>query len=491
VIGTRVGNYRIESLIGEGGMGKVYLALHPGIGRNAAIKVLAAGEASDPQLASRFVTEARAANAIRHPNIVDIYDCGVLGDGTPYIVMEYLEGEPLSRVLLRGPVPLDDAVDWACQVAEALAAAHASSVVHRDLKPDNLFLVPDPHRLRRKQIKVLDFGIAKLQHRTLNQAHQTRTGSLLGTPLYMSPEQCMGAKEIDARTDIYSLGVILYEMVTGRRPFDGDGVYAIISMHVNDTPARPSTLRPDLPGDLDELIMQALAKAPADRQPSMAHVLSSLELARGNTEASGEALLRAKTASFGPAAAPTARPETSTIGKAAVSRSSAPTAPGSLTRRPWLAVALACLAAVAVYRFGLWTPRKAPTIQPASAVAPMALPAPAAPTATKPAPPASLPTTPETVAIELTSDPPGAAVWLGDRIIARTPGRYTATASAPLDLVFRLEGRPAQRIQTVPAAGLVVRATFPPPARRSAPASAKAKRANSPSDLATEIKTER
>jgi serine/threonine protein kinase len=142
-------------------MGQVYLALHPGIGRYAAVKVLNPGDAADPQIVSRFITEARAANAIRHPNIVDIYDSGVLEGGTPYIVMEYLEGETLTKVLARGPVAPDEAVDWGCQVAEALAAAHACDVVHRDLKPDNLFLIPDAHRLGKKQVKVLDFGDRK------------------------------------------------------------------------------------------------------------------------------------------------------------------------------------------------------------------------------------------------------------------------------------------------------------------------------------------
>ena len=141
---------------------------------------------------------------------------------------------------------------------------------------------------------MLDFGIAKLQRQRLDQAHKTRTGSLLGTPLYMSPEQCMSQKDIDVHTDIYSLGVILYEMVTGKRPFDGDGVYAIISMHINDAPAQPSCLRAEIPRMLEEIILRALAKAPADRQESMAVLHSQLELARGNSAASSEALVRAQ-----------------------------------------------------------------------------------------------------------------------------------------------------------------------------------------------------
>ena len=219
--------------------------------------------------------------------------------------------------------------------------------MHRDLKPENLFLIPDPRRLGKKQVKVLDFGIAKLQRRTLGQVHMTRTGALLGTPLYMSPEQCMSQKDVDARTDIYSLGVILYEMVAGRRPFDGDGVYAVISMHINDPPVSPITFRPDLPADVSAIILRALAKAPADRQQSMAVLHSQLELARGNPAASSEALARAHSDRLRPIPLPrskqSALPEIKTLGDTAVSkpiteRTSA--ARGPLRRRLLLAGAV-------------------------------------------------------------------------------------------------------------------------------------------------------
>jgi hypothetical protein len=288
VIGTTVGNYEVQRLIAEGGMGKVYLAVHGGIGRQAAIKVLSSGDAADPEIVSRFITEARAANAIRHPNIVDIYDSGVIAGGSPYIVMEYLEGETLRQVLDRGPVRLCDMVDWGCQVAEALAAAHAHGVIHRDLKPDNLFLIPDSRRPGRKQVKVLDFGIAKMQCLTLDQVHKTRTGALLGTPLYMSPEQCLSLKDIDARSDIYSLGVILYEMATGKRPFDGDGLFIVISMHITAQPEAPSICRADLPPEMEAIILQALAKEPAKRQASMAEVLTQLSTVRADSARAGE-----------------------------------------------------------------------------------------------------------------------------------------------------------------------------------------------------------
>jgi len=289
VIGTTIGNYEVQRLIAEGGMGKVYLAVHPGIGRRAAVKVLPAADAADPEIVSRFITEARAANAIRHPNIVDIYDSGVIEGGLPYIVMEYLEGETLKQVLGRGPVALDDVLDWGCQVAEALAAAHSHGVIHRDVKPENLFLVADARRPGRKQVKVLDFGIAKLQRLTMDQVHKTRTGALLGTPLYMSPEQCLSLKDIDARSDIYSLGVILYEMVAGKRPFDGDGLFVVISRHITEPPVAPTVHRADLPPPIEAIILQALAKDPARRQGSMSEVLTQLELARWDLAGADEA----------------------------------------------------------------------------------------------------------------------------------------------------------------------------------------------------------
>ncbi len=293
VIGATIGNYKIQRLIGQGGMGKVYLAVHPTLGRMTAVKVLLSHDRADSEAVDRFLTEARAANAIRHENIVDIYDSGTIEEVRPYIIMEYLEGETLTQVLRRERVGLTEIIDWGCQVADALTTAHDNYVIHRDLKPDNLFLIADGRRPGKKQVKVTDFGIAKLQH-TGERDYRTQTGTLLGTPPYMSPEQCMSLKDLDARSDIYSFGVILYEMAAGRRPFDADGVYPLLSMHIHDPPVPPSQYRPDLPGQIESIILQALAKAPADRQGSMAEVLSQLELARGNVAASSEALKRSR-----------------------------------------------------------------------------------------------------------------------------------------------------------------------------------------------------
>jgi serine/threonine-protein kinase len=222
-------------------MGAVYLAVHPGIGRKAAVKVLHPELARDRDIVTRFLNEARAANAIRHPGIVEIFDSGTLDSGAPYIVMELLEGESLTSRLLRGRLPLDQCLEIARQAAAALGAAHAQGIVHRDLKPDNLFLVPDALEPERERVKVLDFGIAKLNPGSIGAGSvRTRTGAVLGTPVYMSPEQCRGTREIDRRADVYALGVILYEMVCGRPPFYSEGFGELAHLHISEPPPPPA-----------------------------------------------------------------------------------------------------------------------------------------------------------------------------------------------------------------------------------------------------------
>jgi serine/threonine protein kinase len=292
MIGKTIGNYAIQERIGKGGTGRVYLGVHTEDGRRAAIKILNPAGASDPETIDRFTTEARIVSNVRHPNIVCASDFGHLEDGVPYIIMEFLEGETLEQVLKRGPPPLDDAIDWACQVANALLAAHEQCIIHRDLKPANLFLVPDCKRPGKYQVKVLDFGIAKLQQPPADEAHRTQTGTSLGSPAYMSPEQRKSSKEIDARSDIYSLGVILYEMVIGKLPFDAEGVWAPSKMRTEAPSVAPRDHRVDLSADVEATILQALATNPIERQSSMAEVLHQLELARGNLAAAHEALRR-------------------------------------------------------------------------------------------------------------------------------------------------------------------------------------------------------
>ncbi|MBN2576970.1 MAG: serine/threonine protein kinase [Deltaproteobacteria bacterium] len=282
MIGKHLNNYEIVSLLGEGGMGTVYLALHPIMGRKAAVKVLKPELARDETLVSRFFNEARAANAIRHPNIIDIIDVGLLPeDNVPYMLMEFLEGESLSARLERiRPLAVPQAVEVASQTASALAAAHSKGIVHRDLKPDNLFLVPDEMVGSGERVKVLDFGIAKLRDDLRGSSMKTRTGAIMGTAAYMSPEQCQGLIErIDHRTDIYALGIILYEMLCGAPPFMSEGFGDIIIMHVMKEADPPHLKNPMVPPELSAAILRALSKDPADRFQSMTEFQAAL---RGN-----------------------------------------------------------------------------------------------------------------------------------------------------------------------------------------------------------------
>jgi serine/threonine protein kinase len=279
VIGRHLNNYEVVSLLGEGGMGTVYLALHPIMGRKAAIKVLKPELARDEGLVTRFFNEARAANAIRHPNIIDIIDVGILPeDNVPYMLMEFLEGESLSARLERiRPLDVGQAVEIASQTASALAAAHSKGIVHRDLKPDNLFLVPDEMVGAGERVKVLDFGIAKLRDDLRGSSMKTRTGAIMGTAAYMSPEQCQGLIEkIDHRTDIYALGIILYEMLCGAPPFLSEGFGDIIIMHVMKEAEPPHLRNATVPPELSAAILRALAKSPEDRFQSMSEFQATL-----------------------------------------------------------------------------------------------------------------------------------------------------------------------------------------------------------------------
>jgi serine/threonine protein kinase len=287
LIGQRFGNYRAVSLLGEGGMGAVYLAEHPDIGRKVAIKVLHTEFSRDPQLLQRFMNEARAANAIRHPNIIEILDSGTTDNGLSYLVMELLEGEPLSgRVRRVTRLDLREALQFAYEVASAVGAAHNKGIVHRDLKPDNIFIVPDESDPGREHAKVLDFGIAKLGAGgpgRPGESVKTRTGTVMGTPVYMSPEQCLGTKEVDARSDVYALGLILYEMLVGQPPFFSEGFGELVNMHLNMPPPPPSAMLPDLPVSIEEIVLKCLAKRPDERFTSMGELQTALKAAAGPT----------------------------------------------------------------------------------------------------------------------------------------------------------------------------------------------------------------
>jgi serine/threonine protein kinase len=268
LLGQTVGAYRVARLLGLGGMGRVYKGVHPQIGSRVAIKVLSRECADRKDLVDRFFAEARAVNLIRHESIVNVLDLAMLPDGRPYIVMEYLDGAPLADIIAKlGPMPLGGMARLAAEVLEALGAAHAKSIVHRDLKPDNIYVTPAGRP------KVLDFGIAKLLPEL--GGSYTQTGSLLGTPHYMAPEQALG-KPVDHRTDIYSLGVILYECTTGQRPFHADSLFDLLRKHVDEAPVPPRQLRPDLPPAMEGVILAAMAKDPNQRFPSAAVMTQAL-----------------------------------------------------------------------------------------------------------------------------------------------------------------------------------------------------------------------
>jgi eukaryotic-like serine/threonine-protein kinase len=275
--GTIMGSYRILDLLGEGGMGRVYVAEHIKLGRRVAVKMLRGEFAANPVAVSRFFAEARAVNRISHVNIVEITDFLDKSSGHNCYIMELLNGEDLGLRLLRAELmPIADSVEIGIQIASALSAVHAAGIIHRDLKPDNIFLID--RNGSRNFVKLLDFGVAKLVEPAGISLHTTAAGQIIGTPEYMSPEQGAG-QAVDLRTDIYALGIILYELVTGELPFKAKSFGELILKHMTVPPRRPSSV-PKLPHvvppALDDLIIDLLAKSPDDRPQTMAEVESRL-----------------------------------------------------------------------------------------------------------------------------------------------------------------------------------------------------------------------
>jgi serine/threonine-protein kinase len=280
MIGEQLGNYRVVSKLGSGGMGSVFLAEHRWIERRAAIKVLNEEMTRNPSLVDRFFNEARATSLIHSPGIVEVFDCNFDRTGLAYIVMEYLEGETLATRLGREhalPWPL--AVEIARQVAVTVGAAHEKGIVHRDLKPDNIFLLTaSPSGGSAPLVKVLDFGIAKLLSGEMAPRYQTMSGALFGTPGYMSPEQWRGADRVDHRTDVYALGCMLFEMIRGMAPFVTTNVRALMSAHMKQpAPALAAGDEGSCPTWLADLVARMLAKDPGERPPTMAAVAQTLE----------------------------------------------------------------------------------------------------------------------------------------------------------------------------------------------------------------------
>ncbi len=290
LIGQTVGNYLVTQKLGEGGMGSVYLAEHPSIGKKVALKVLHSEFSSNQEVAARFFNEAKAVNDIGHPNIVDIVDFGIIQAGIGreqlvYFIMEYLAGSTLSH-LIRTEAPLapERALSIALQVADALGASHKCGIVHRDLKPDNVILI-SRHR-ERDFVKLLDFGIAKLTGETAAGSHRTRTGIVMGTPAYMSPEQCEGRGGVDLRTDVYALGIVIYEMLVGRVPFVGEGYGEILVQHLTQRPIPPSSYRMT-PPHVEAVVMKALEKRADMRYPTMDEFMRAMADPVGYVESHG------------------------------------------------------------------------------------------------------------------------------------------------------------------------------------------------------------
>jgi serine/threonine-protein kinase len=276
--GSVIGNYRVVRKLTEGGMGTVYEAVHDRLGKRAALKTLHPEFARRPEFVQRLIDEARAVSLVDHPGLVEVFDCGLDENGTAYILMEYLNGETLGARLKaihgRGRLDFSVTLRIARQIASALAATHEKGIVHRDLKPDNVMLVADPESPGGERAKLLDFGIAKLRAELTESEdtrHVTMAGTLMGTPTFMSPEQCRGAGHVDDRTDVYSLGIMLYLMVGGRPPFVADGPGEVMLMHMTQQPAPLSTLSPDAPLELLTLVHQMLQKERSER-PSMQEV---------------------------------------------------------------------------------------------------------------------------------------------------------------------------------------------------------------------------
>ncbi|HEY6650983.1 MAG TPA: Stk1 family PASTA domain-containing Ser/Thr kinase, partial [Actinomycetota bacterium] len=317
VLGER---YRVEARIGAGGMAEVYRGFDQVLDRTVAIKVLLPQFARDAGFVARFRREAQAAARLNQPTIVGVFDTGADGD-RQYIVMEFVEGRTLADFLTSGRRPtLVQAVELTRKIAEALAAAHAQGIVHRDIKPGNVMVTRDGF------VKVMDFGIARMQ----TDVTAPQTSSVIGTPTYLSPEQAQG-QAVDARSDIYSLGCVLYELLAGRPPFTGDTPVAIAYKQVNETPVPPSAHNPEVPPQLDAVVMKCLAKNPANRYQSAEELAADLERVKKGQDVEATPLL----AGAGDATQVIARPSPTQV--------MPPPEPEGSSRKVWLGVLIGLL----------------------------------------------------------------------------------------------------------------------------------------------------
>jgi tRNA A-37 threonylcarbamoyl transferase component Bud32 len=423
VIGRVLGSYRIISLLGEGGMGAVYLAEHPIIRKQAAVKVLRPECSGNAEMLERFFNEARATARLEHPAFVEIFDCGVEA-GNAFIVMEYVRGESLGARLARVQrFPVAVAVDLGRQIAHAVALAHAGGIVHRDLKPDNIIIAAgDP-----EELKILDFGIAKLSTQTWDRM-PTRTGVMMGTPAYMSPEQCRGVATVDERADIYSLGCILYALLIGDPPFSAMSDAELVALQLYQPVAPLRDHDPNIPLELDRLVQRTLAKQPEDRPRTMAEVEAALSHLLGTISS-----------------APTLRPLALAPALAARANTTLARTAGELAPPPRRTALWGLLAGAAVAIGGGALVLRGRRRQPPPPVA----------VAVPPPPPDAGPLRPDlgvdrphTVTVQIRSEPPGATVSRGQEVLGLTPlERVFPRAEGTLELTVSKKGYRPRTVQ--------------------------------------------
>jgi serine/threonine protein kinase len=444
-IGQTIGNYRITARLGEGGMGIVYLAEHPVIGKKVALKAIHPELSRNAEVVSRFVTEAKSVNQIGHEHIVDIADFGTTPSGEFYFIMEYLQGEALSDRLKReGRLDATRAMVIGAQIADALDSSHEHGIIHRDLKPENIFLVARGGS--KDFVKVLDFGLAKLTQTEEKVSHKTRAGSVMGTPYYMAPEQCEGKTEIDHRADIYSLGVLLFEMLTGKVPFGGDGYGEIIVKHITMPPPSVRSLVPELSPELDLILFRALAKDRTQRFQTMADLRDALLDPNRYASAAPAVGIPDDLSGVARAASPMARSEMDIQVKSSFAGIVRQSGQGPSTFRQGMGEIIQDL-----------TPKKRTSRAVLFvAIASMTGAVIAGLTATRearhPAPVAALPSRPTTVRVNFNSDPDGAMISRGDGVaLGRTPLSIEVPYSdSAVEYVFKKQGFETKTMYIVP-----------------------------------------
>jgi serine/threonine protein kinase len=415
---TLVERYRLQRKIGEGGMGAVYEAVHIQLEKPVAVKVLRDQYRDRPEAAQRLVKEARLASSIRNEHIIEITDSGSTSDGRTFVVMEHLEGRSLAELIRsEGALPESRAIAIVLQAAVALRAAHDRGIIHRDVKPENIFLIE--RQGSRDFVKVVDFGISKSVHEEIDQLRLTQTGMVLGTPLYMSPEQARGEDDLDHRVDIYALGVILFEALTGEVPFRGANSLGIISQILNREPPRPRALRSDLviSEGVDEVVMRAITKPRELRYSTMAALSADLERALA-----GDWVKISPASTTPPAAARSKRRAVQVV-----------------------LASTAALVGVGALWFGLREVRERPTVPSTPPLAKVG---------------SSNPSTPSelvgaaatTVVVHVESQPDGAEVRQGPRVLGTAPGDLVLPRSyTSVPLTFVHEGYESSTVQVTPS----------------------------------------